>query len=664
MNKSMAARLIAPRSVAARLIAPLVPGALALLLVACGDDPSDPCKDVVCGRGECVVDGGEAACECEAGYRPDGLVCVDVATCEADSCSGHGTCTPSGAELVCACDTGYSGPTCEACAAGFVAVGERCVTPGVAQCGDASAFDWRDAVMYFALVDRFHDSDGQSNPVDGVTGMTEGGSSGQYEGGDLAGVTAKMGYLADLGVTALWISAPFENRNSRGRGINDPRWYSGYHGYWPSPANIDYSDPDNPSPEPKVEDRIGTMAELEALIASAKAAESANGHGIKVLLDYVMKHVDDESPLYLENPDWFTKDEDGNIPLCQPNNWWNHPYWGTRCAFTPYLPAFDFWQEAPRRWSVNDAMWWAKRLGIDGYRLDAIKHVPFEWLTELRARIEDELGAPSGDRFYLVGETFDYDNRDLLKSFIDPDTMLDGQFDFPFKKRLCEGLFGTGGLTAFATWMDDNDGFYDVEGASKRSIMTTWIGNHDVPRAIHFASRQITDCGRGSDNSNSWTTTFLQPTDREPYELLGLAFAVMMTNPGVPLIYYGDEIGLAGGGDPNNRRPMPWDDATLNEHQLALRAQVKALARARATEKALSRGVRTTLTSTPDTWVYKMGGCGEVANDVLVALNRGASATSIGLPDAGYVDVISGEEVTGRTLELGPRDVRLLRVPE
>lgn len=638
-------------------------------LVACGDDTSDPCKDVVCGRGECVVESGEATCECEAGYRPDdtqaGLICVDVAVCEADSCSGHGTCAPSGADLVCTCETGYVGATCDTCDTGFVAVGDSCVTPGVAQCGDAASFDWRDAVMYFALVDRFFDSDGESMPVDGVTGMTEGGSSGQYEGGDLAGVTAKMGYLADLGVTALWISAPFENRNTRGRGINDPRWYSGYHGYWPSPANIDYSDPDNPEPEPRVEDRIGTMSDLEALIASAKSAQSADGHGIKVLLDYVMKHVDDESPLYLENPDWFTKDEDGNIPLCQPNNWWNHPYWGTRCAFTPYLPAFDFWQEAPRRWSVNDALWWAKRLGIDGYRLDAIKHVPFEWLTELRARIEDEIGAPSGDRFYLVGETFDYDNRELLKSFVDPDTMLDGQFDFPFKKRLCEAVFrktGTGGLTPFATWMDGNDGFYDVEGAAKRSIMTTWIGNHDVPRAIHFASGQITDCGRGSDNSNSWTNTFLQPTEAEPYELLGLAFAVMMTNPGVPLIYYGDEIGLAGGGDPNNRRLMPWDDSTLNEHQLALRTKVRALARARASEKALSRGKRTTVSSTADTWVYKMGGCGEVAPDVVVAINRGAAATSINLPDPGYVDVLSGATVAGGALSLGPRDVRILRV--
>ncbi len=634
-----------------------------LSVTACGDSDPDPCQDVDCGRGTCVTSGKAATCECEPGYHAEGLTCDDDAVCLPDSC-GNGTCAESGADLICTCEPAYTGTTCDTCNTGFVAVGDQCVTPGVAQCGDAAAFDWRDAVMYFALVDRFNDSDGENTPVEGVTGMTEGGSSGQYEGGDLPGVTAKMGYLADLGVTALWLSAPFENRDTRGRGISDPRFYSAYHGYWPSPPNIDYTDPDAPTPMPQVEDRIGTMTDLQALITSAHSATSADGHGIKVLLDYVMNHVDDESPLFLENPTWFTTDDEGEIPLCQPNNWWNDPYWKTRCAFAPYLPAFDFWQEAPRRWSVNDAMWWAKHLGIDGYRLDAIKHVPFEWLTELRARIEDELGAPSGDRFYLVGETFDYDNRDLLKSYIDPDTMLDGQFDFPFKKRLCESLFGTAGLTAFSTWMDGNDGFYDVESASKRSIMTTWIGNHDVPRAIHFASRQITDCGRGSDASNGWTNTYLQPAEPEPYELLGLAFAVMMTSPGVPLIYYGDEIGLAGGGDPNNRRPMPWDDTTLNDHQKDLRAQVRALARARATDKALSRGVRTTVSVAADTWVYKMGGCGEVAPDVLVALNRGATATPVGLPDAGYVDTLTGATVPGGSLTLEPRSVRILRVAQ
>ena len=586
----------------------------------------------------------------------------DPVTCAGVVCGAHGACEVQGGAAVCACATGYAGEVCDACADGYVAEGDTCTSAGVLQCGDAQAFDWRDSVMYFAMVDRFFDSDGVAMPVDGATGFDGFGSSGQYEGGDLAGVTAKMGYLTDLGVTALWITAPFDNRETRGRGTNDPRWYSAYHGYWPSPADIDFSDPSNPSPRPAVEERIGTESDLAALVAAEHGADAVGGHGVKVLFDYVMNHVEDESPLYLAHPEWFTADENGEIKLCAPQNLWNDPYWGTRCAFAKYLPAFDFELAEPRAWSIADAVWWAKTFGIDGYRIDAVKHVPQVWLTDLRAGLDAALPDPAGDRFYLVGETFDYDDRAFLKSFIDPDTKLDGQFDFPFKLRLCQAVFGTKGLADFASWMDGNDAFYDVEGASKRSIMTTWIGNHDVPRAVHFASGQITDCGAGSNVGNSWTDDYPQPTATEPYERLGVAFAVMLTSPGIPLLYYGDEIGLAGGGDPDNRRPMVWDDAALSPAQLALRSNVRALARARGEHKALSRGVRTTLAVTADTWVYRMGGCGEVAGDVVVAINRGDAEAAVTVPEGAYTDVITGTGATGGALTLPPRSFRVLVV--
>ena len=109
-----------------------------------------------------------------------------------------------------------------------------------------------------------------------------------------------MGYLADLGVTAIWLSAPFENRDSAGAAIdpnNDSHMYSGYHGYWPSPDNIDYSSPDNPSPRPRIESRIGSEDDLVGLVGDAHSATSANSDGIKVLFDYVMNHVDADSGL-------------------------------------------------------------------------------------------------------------------------------------------------------------------------------------------------------------------------------------------------------------------------------------------------------------------------------------------------------------------------------
>ncbi|MCA9607373.1 MAG: Beta-galactosidase C-terminal domain [Myxococcales bacterium] len=529
-------------------------------------------------------------------------------------------------------------------------------------CGDLGEFDWRDAVMYFALVDRFSDSDGRADPVSGATdGDARTGPSGQYEGGDLTGATNRLGYLADLGVTAVWLSAPYDNRDLAGAAIDprsDTHTYSAYHGYWPSPANIDYSDPFMPSPRPVVEPRIGGEAALRTFVDTAHTTMAADGVPMRVLFDYVMNHVDIESGLYRAHEGWFAE-RDMRIPLCGPENLWDDPYWGIRCAFTDYLPAFDFANPdnpEPRNWSVNDAMWWAREFDLDGYRLDAIKHVPLSWLTDLRARLNRELTSPVGGRFYLVGETFAYDDRALLRHYVDPDTMLDGQFDFPFKARLCEAAFRPeGDMSVFASWMDGNDGFYGPE-----AIMSTWIGNHDIPRAIHFASGEITDCRTGSNPGNGWDWRPGQPADAAPYERLGVAFAIMFTNPGVPLIYYGDEIGLAGGGDPDNRRMMPWNDAELNAHQIALRDRVRALARVRATHRALTRGRRRTISADRDTWVYGMGGCGDSAPEVTVAINRSDSSRSVTLPAGSYTDLVGGGSVSGGSVSLSPRSFLVL----
>ncbi len=527
-------------------------------------------------------------------------------------------------------------------------------------CGDLEAFDWRDAVMYFAMTDRFFDSDGRAMTVPGATdGDGVSGASGQYEGGDLRGVTAKIPYLAELGVTALWLSAPYAGRDTAGAAIDpgrDTHMYSSYHGYWPSPANVDYSDPASPTPAPRVDNRIGSDADLRDLIDAAHTTIGADGQPMKVLFDYVMNHVDIESGLYRAHNDWFNRREGGQFALCGPENLWDDPYWGTRCAFTNYLPDFDFENAAARAWSVNDAIYWAREYGIDGYRLDAIKHVSFSWLTDLRTRLDATFTEPAGERFYLVGETFAYDGRDLIKSFVDPDTMLDGQFDFPLKARLCEAAFTEGGrLDTLSSFMDGNDTFY---GAG--SIMTTWIGNHDIPRAIHFASREIGNCREGSSPENGWTSNYRQPADAAPYERLSVAFAILMTSPGIPLIYYGDEVGLAGGGDPDNRRFLP-SDAALNAHQIELRNRVSALARVRGENHVLSRGRRLTLSASQNTWVYRMTGCGDEAGDVVVAINRSDAMQTVDLPAGSYTDLIAGGARSGGSTSLSPRSFVVLR---
>ena len=537
---------------------------------------------------------------------------------------------------------------------GFNSVLHVCSTA----CGDLSEFDWRDTVMYFAMVDRFYDSDGSAMPVSGATGGDAStGPSGQYEGGDLAGVTEKLGYLADLGVTALWLSAPYDNRNTAGAAIDpgsDMHMYSGYHGYWPSPPNVAWSG-GTPTPRPRVESRIGSESDLRTLVDTAHGTTGANGHGMKVLFDYVMNHVDIESGLYAAHPDWFARRSGGGFALCGPENLWDDPYWGTRCAFTDYLPPFDFENAAARAWSIDDALWWAREYGIDGYRLDAIKHVPMVWLTDLRSRLNAEITDPAGDRFYLVGETFAYDDPGLLRSFVDPETKLDGQFDFPFKARLCEAVFRPEGrLDGFSTWMDGNDGYY---GAG--AIMTTWIGNHDIPRAIHFASREIASCREGSNPGNGWDWRPAQPSGPEAYERLGVAFAIMMTSPGIPLIYYGDEVGLAGGGDPDNRRMMPWSDSALNAHQRALRDRVRALARVRGENPVLARGRRVTMSVDQDTWVYRMAGC-EGADEIVVALNRADATRTVTIPAGSFTDLLTSTPHSGGSVTLPARSFVVL----
>ena len=529
--------------------------------------------------------------------------------------------------------------------------------PGLGQCGDVNAFQWEDAVMYFVMVDRFYDSDGTADPVPGVTGGdARQGPSGQYEGGDLLGVTEKLTYLDNLGVNALWLSAPYNNRESAGAAIDpnsDPHTYSGYHGYWPSPANISYEDPLNPDPRPEVESRIGTEEQLHDLIDNAHLQE------IKVLFDYVMNHVDSESPLAQAHPSWFARRDNGQIALCGPENLWDDVYWGTRCAFTDYLPPFNFEGTEAIAWSISDAMWWAQEYEIDGYRLDAIKHVPISWLEELRGALNRTFENPIGGRFYLVGETFAYDNAELIKSFIDRDRLLDGQFDFPFKARLCEALFRPEGrLDTFASWMNDNDLFYG-EG----SLMTTWIGNHDIPRAIHFASREISNCREGSSPQNGWNMSYTQPSDSAAYERLGLAFAVMLTNHGIPLIYYGDEIGLAGGGDPDNRRLMPWNDSDLLPAQRELRRFISKLTDIRAAHPNLARGRRVTLSVDQDTWVYRMLGCGGESLPVTVMINRADETRSLNLPAGSYSELLNEESLQGGEISLPARSIKIL-IPE
>lgn len=493
------------------------------------------------------------------------------------------------------------------------------------QCPARAPIDWRDAVMYFVMIDRFANGDTANDaPVAGVEGP------GNYLGGDFAGVTKKIeeGYFTDLGINTLWITSPIDNADNANPG-SDGHAYSGYHGYWPKDLM-------------QAESKLGSEAELKALV------DTAHAHGIQVLIDYVMNHVHAASPIYAQHPEWFWPNDNGFGGNCVCGSGCSWDTDRLRCWFDPFLPDFDFRNSDARRWSVDNALSWAKRIGIDGFRLDAVKHLETVWLTDVRSRINAEVAWDQ--RFYMVGETFD-GSRDLIKSYVNSDTMLDGQFDFPLRGVILSTILRRdGSMSDLAGFLHSNDTFYGTG-----SVMSTFIGNHDVPRAVHLAEDSPLFGAWDGGKDRAWNNQPNLPSARNPFERLAVAYTLLLTSPGIPMLYYGDEFGMAGAGDPDNRRFMQWDNHTVN--QTFLRDRIAGLAKTRAQHVALRRGTREQLGVTADVYVYKMTAPGDT---VFVALNRSDSAQpALNVPAGDYTDAVSGMPVTA-PLMIPPRTAIVL----
>jgi glycosidase len=491
--------------------------------------------------------------------------------------------------------------------------------------------EWSQQVLYFVFVDRFNNGNSSNDgaPVANVA------PAANYQGGDYAGVTAKIqsGYFTDLGVTTLWLTVPMDNPEVIGLGT-DGKNYSAYHGYWPQ--NLD-----------QTEERFGTMSDLKALVTAAHAAN------IKVILDYAMNHVHISSPVYTQNPGWFWPvDINGQSCICGSNACqWDGPN-AKRCWFADYLPDFNFTVDAARKFSVDNAIWWLQQTGADGYRLDAVKHIETTWLTDLRARVKTDIEPTTMHHVYMVGETFTGD-QGLIKSFINPDTMLDGQFDFPMRLNLLQSvLLKQNKMSDLRNFMDANDSFYP-----SGTIMSTFIGNHDVPRAIHFAQDQPLWSDPWADGKDrNWQNQPGLPSGTSAFERLAVVYALLYTNRGIPLIYYGDEVGMPGAGDPDNRRMMQWSGYSAG--QSLLLDKVKKLGAIRKAHKALWYGTRTTLSVNDDTWAYKMV---SGTNTVYVAVNRSDSAQQVsGLPGGQLTDLLNGGSASGPSVTIPARGAMIL----
>jgi len=484
---------------------------------------------------------------------------------------------------------------------------------------EAEPFQWNDGVLYFVFTDRFRNGDKSNDaPVATIDPRAN------YQGGDYAGVLAalKEGYFDALGVRSIWLSPPNANSHKPGKG-SDGRMYSGYHGYWPvSPREVD--------------SHFGTLADLKALTAEA------HKHGIRVLLDLVQNQIHEDHTYVADHKKdgWFNGD--GSCVCGGPScSWDDHPI---DCWFTSYLPDVNWTNMGAVDQMIDDAIFWLTEGDADGFRVDAVKHMNAIASTTLRKRIHDTLEGGNA-RYYLVGETFtggDDGGRSLIANYVS-DRALWGQFDFPLFWSID---------SAFAS---DSGSMGDLDAATIKSetsygptaLMSPFLGNHDVTRFLSRAAKQI----GSSPVDQAWTAPPPAPDSDEPYDRLFLAMTFLLTQRGVPLVYYGDEVGMPGTADPDNRRLMRFG-TELSAREKKLFDRVSIVAKARGTLPGLRRGARRTLHTDGDGYVFTRGASKDIA---IVALNRGTTSRivsvaippELAVPDGTTLkDLLGGPSVT------------------
>jgi len=364
---------------------------------------------------------------------------------------------------------------------------------------------WPNAgVTYEIFVQSFNDSNGDSI-------------------GDFNGVTQKLDYVKELGANAIWFMP-----------------------IMPSPTYHKYDVTDYKAVHPD----YGTMEDFKKLI------EEAHKRDIKIVIDLIINHTSNQHPWFLESKSgrenpfreyyvWAQKDTvaaflDKKVITLDSDNirQWHDPgtgkdfYYG---FFWGGMPDLNFDNQKLREEIYDIGRFWLEEVGVDGFRLDAAKHIfPDDRLLdnhafwkEFRAKME----AIKPD-VYLVGEV--YDKKEIVAPYLPG---LPALFNFDFHYTLLEALNTEDGMLLAKKQKETID-FY--QSITPTFIDATFSSNHDQPRLLNEL---------GSDPSK--------------YKQASL---ILLTMPGAPYLYYGEEIGMLGlKPDENIREPFLWDEKSKDK---------------------------------------------------------------------------------------------------
>jgi alpha-amylase len=463
--------------------------------------------------------------------------------------------------------------------------------------------DWRDEVIYQVLIDRFANGDTNNDY------LVRPGYLARFQGGDWRGITEHLDYIKDLGTTTLWISPIVKN-------VETDADVDSYHGYWAQDLT-------------KLNPHFGDLADLRRLTARAHEL------GLKIVLDIVTNHMgqlffydtnlngnpdvyiggsgalpvvssrSDLSRITEYDPDWdpigvqaFTSlGPAGRAPLiffqdAKINRVPPAGILGTARAYHGFGRVLNYDDERQRTLGdfpgglkdvatevpevraqlIEDYARWIELVDLDGFRIDTVKHVEHSFWSEFATAIRQRLKAQNKNRFLMFGEAFD-GNDELLGSFTQ-DRMLDSVFYFSQYYQVFRDVFhfardpalqkGTRQIADL--WGNRRKNYRDVPqpdgiGIAPSHALVNFMDNHDVARFLFSANG-----------------------DRE---ILRNALTLLMTEEGIPCLYYGTEQDFAGGNDPANREVL-WNTGFATTGDTFV--HFKKLARLRADYEGLRRG--------------------------------------------------------------------------
>lgn len=497
-----------------------------------------------------------------------------------------------------------------------------------------------DDVIYLIMPDRFADGDASNNDPAISKGLYGRDKSRFYHGGDLQGVIDHLPYLKELGITAIWLNPVYDNVNH----LNTRETYDGqpitdYHGY----GAVDFYG---------VDEHLGTLSKFRELV------DQAHRVGIKIIQDQVANHTGPFHPWVTDSPTptWFN----GTAAKHLANTWqtWTlmdpHSSAAMRKStlhgwFIDILP--DLNQDDPEvsRYLIQNTLWWIGVSGMDGIRQDTLPYVPRTFWRDWMAAIKREYAD-----FRVVGEMFDGDSA--LVSYFQGgaaradgvDSGVDSLFDFPLFFPI-RNAFASGKPIREIQSMLAHDRLYP-----NPDMLMTFIGLHDVQRFMNETGATV--------------------------DGLRLAFTFLMTMRGIPMIYYGDEIGMKGGADPDNRRDFPggfpgdradaFTAAGRTPEQQSVFAHVQKLTRLRAANDCLRNGKLASLLATDQAYAYSRTSS-SCSAFVVFNNDRKAAKLSVtvgeGIANGTLRDAISGTEAGVEngllSLDLPPRSAAVYVIP-